>query len=154
MGRGCPSTAQQRPAPARQVELVGLAMVLELVGGPAQHRPLGKPQKAQQQGGGWSNAPQRTDSPDPHGNVRLQGWAASLLVDRPILHSNRNRPYYMGARGQCLCAIACTAPFCPYRRAPCNFTIRDMAQDFRMSHECSFCQRDRKARQRTAQDDA
>ena len=100
----------------------------------------------------WHNtardSPRHRPAPQPeqvHGNVLHDGWQASLLVDRPVLH-NRGRPYYVGARGQYLCGIACTASHCNYNRMPCNYTIRDLASDWHTGHECSFCRRDREQR--------
>ena len=125
----------------------------------------------------WSDAPQRswewnreraawqssrrdspqhsTAQPEPeqvHGNVRRVGWTESGLIDRPVRH-NRGRPFYVGARGQYLCGIACTARLCPYNYAPCNYTIRDLESDWHTGHECSFCRRDREQRRHRNRDD-
>ena len=101
------------------------------------------------------DSPRHSPAPQPeqvHGNVLHEGWQASLLVDRPVLH-NRGRPYYVGARGQYLCGIACTASHCNYSRMPCNSTIRDLASDWHTGHKCSFCRRDREQRRNASRRD-
>ena len=41
------------------------------------------------------------------GNVAQHVWAVSPLLDRRVQYTARNRPFYIGARGTRLCAIAC-----------------------------------------------